>query len=114
MEKFGSAKTLLARLKNAAAPFLGGKPAELADIWIESLLPGGKTPWSQVDDPELLRLYIALASPPGAWFYCGGEAAQLGIGVVNWVNIALPHSVLNLGNAPRVCLVANVRRPAAT
>lgn len=106
------AKNFLTRLSAAAAPFLSGAPAEFGAVWIDRLKPEGKTVWSRIDDPEMLRLHVCLAAPPGAWFYCGGEAQQLGVGIVNYVNVAALHSRVNFGNAPCTHLVANVRRPA--
>ena len=110
--KFGSAVNFLQRLKQTAAPFLGGKPADLGSVWIERLMPNGHTPWSQEDEPELIRLHIALTTNPHAFLYCGGEGVNLGIGVVNYVNAQALTSAANFGTAPRDHLVVNVRRPS--
>lgn len=108
------ANTFLTRFKQAAAPFLGGKPAELGATWIERLRPNGKTPWTVIDEPDWLRIHVCLSGPPGAWLYCGGEAlngAGMMPGSVVYVNVSALHSAVNFGNAPRIHLVANVRRP---
>ena len=105
------ASTFLKRLSNDAAPFMGGLPADLGAVWIDRLRPNGKTPWTQIDDPDWLQFRIALFSPPGAWFYVGGEALVLGVGTINYINTAALHSRVNFSNAPCVHLVANVRRP---
>lgn len=104
--------TFLTKLSNAAAPFLNNRPAEFAGVWLDRLKPNGKTNWGQTDEPDLLRVHICLAGPPNALFYCGGEAAVLGVGVVNYINVGALHSRVNFGNAPAIHMVANVRRPA--
>jgi hypothetical protein len=108
------ANTFLTRFKQAAAPFLGGHPATLGATWIERLRPNGKTPWTVIDEPDWLRIHVCLAGPPGAWLYCGGESVNgtlLMPGAVMYINTAALHSAVNFGNAPRIHLVANVRRP---
>lgn len=109
--KFGSAVNFLTRLKSAAAPFLGGKPADLGAVWIERLMPGAHTPWTQIDEPELITLHIALATNPAAWLYCGGESVNCGVGVINYINVQAAHTAINFGSSPRDHLVINVRRP---
>ncbi len=110
--KFGSAVNLLTRLKSAAAPFLGGKPADIMRAYVERLMPGAHTPWLQELEPDWLTLHIALATNPEAWLYCGGAAANLGVGIVNFVNTQASFSALNFGSSPRDHLVVHVRRPA--
>ena len=112
LEKFASAKALILRLASAAAPFMGGAPAKVRTASIVNLPPNAHTEWSQTDDPETLLFQVALTNPPGAWLYCGGEAAQLGVGVVNYVNTAALHCSVNLSDCPRYHLVARVERPS--
>lgn len=110
-KKFGSALTLLARFRSQAAAFMEGKPADLAAAWVEVLQPEGSTPWTRNDDPEFLQFRICLASPPGAFLFCGDQKEVIGVGIINLINTAMLCSSVNAGTAPRIHLVINVRRP---
>lgn len=111
LAKWASARSFLQRLRNEAAPFLNGLPAELGRAWIESLLPGRSTPWRSEDQSDWLTLRVCLATPPGGWLYCNGEAMVLQPGIVAYVNVQAPTSSLNLGPSPRLHLCCEVRRP---
>ena len=113
LTKFASARGVLHRLANEAAVLTGGATLTLTDAYIELMLPNSQTAWSQDDDTEHLMLQCALTNPPGAWLYCGGDAVQLAVGVVNYVNVAAMHCAANFSDSPRIHLVARVERPAA-
>ena len=114
LKEWASARKLLARLKNEAAPFLNGKPAILGKVLIVSLKPGAFTPW-QIDDSEYgqdhLRLYINLIPSPMAFLYSGGEMSNPAVGSVTYFNTSVLHSEINLGPCARVSMVIDVKRP---
>ena len=114
LKEWASARKLLARLKNEAAPFLNGKPAVLGKAMIVSLKPGAFTPW-RYDDSDYaqdhLRLYINLIPTPQAYIYSGGETANPPVGSVTFFNTQVLHSEINLGPCNRVSLIVDVKRP---
>lgn len=114
LREWASARKLLARLKNEAAPFLNGKPATLGKAMVTRLKPGSHTPWS-FDDSDYgsdhLRLHICLIPSPMAFLYSGGEMANPAVGVVTYFNTQVLHSEVNIGPCSRVALVVDVKRP---
>ncbi len=114
LNEWKSAKALLTRVKNAAAPFFGGVPAELGGVYLDTLRPGESVPWA-ADESEYRRDYhdivVCILPSPGAWVYCGGESAVLPWGQVTAINRAAMTSEVNFGPSSRTNLVIGVKRP---
>jgi hypothetical protein len=110
-KSWAAMNSFLTRLGNESARFLGGRPAVFERAYVEQLRPDGRTPWTQQDDPDLLEVRVALATPLNAPIYCGGEGSTLPASTVAYVNAQALHSSVNFGNFPRLHLVSHVRKP---
>ena len=115
LKEWKSGRAVLQHLRNAAAPFLGGKPAVLGKCMVVSLKPGSHTDWQRSDDEytqEHFRLHIGMVPSPLAMVYSGGEGLNIMVGQVVAVDQQQLHSEINIGSVARVNLVCDVRRPA--
>jgi len=54
------------------------------------------------------RFHVPIQSEPGVRFQCGDECIEMTPGEVWWANIALPHSVVNQSQTPRVQLLVDL------
>jgi hypothetical protein len=108
-----SARALLTRIKNAAAPFTDGEPPELGNVTIETLAPGDYQPW-HADESDYRRefheLRVCIIPSPGGWTYCAGEAMVLPWGQVVAVNRAAASCEVNFGPTSRTHLIVDIRR----
>ena len=98
------------------APFMDGKTPELGAAALVRLKAGGLVEWAKDEGPyaEAHRsLYLPIVPSPGAWVYCGGEAAVLPVGQLTFVNRRMLYSAINLGDHPVITLVCDVRAPDA-
>lgn len=114
LKEWKTARAVLNKLRNEAAPFLGGKPATLGKAMIVSLKPGSFTQWQWSDDEYSqahFRLHVCMIPSPMAYVFAGGEAGNLIVGNVTYVNTQSLHSEINLGPCARVHLVVDVRKP---
>lgn len=107
---WASAKSLLIRVKNESAAFLG-KPAEITACWIDRLQPKTTRSWSTFDGDDL-RIQVTLSPSDGACIYCGGASATLPVGQVTWIDHHQPWCEANFGQVAQLSLVLHVRRPA--
>ena len=117
LKEWKSAREVLERLRNAVAPFLGGKPAVLGKAMVASLKPGGWTDWAHSDDEYAqghLRLYVNMIPSPLAFIYSGGEAQNPLVGQITLFEQQALHSEINLGAVARVSLIVDVKRPVAS
>lgn len=116
LKDFKSARSLLLKIANLVAPMNGGQPGELGKAMIVSLPPGGWVDW-HVDEGAYAeahhRFHVCLVPSPGAMLYVGGEAVNLPVGMLNYVNNRVPHSAYNVGPVSRIHLIADIRRPDA-
>lgn len=113
-KEWKSATALLARLRNEAAPFFGGRPAQIDRAFVERLKVNVITEWIADETAfaeEHVRVMICLVPSPGAWVYCGGENAVLPVGQIVAVNIRAMTSHANFGPCPTLRLCLDVRRP---
>ena len=110
LKRWKTAATFIERLKAEGAPFIGDNP-EVGPIWIERLNGDTATPWTKYENPDWLRIEVALTATPLAWLYCGGDGAVIPVGQVCYVNHQAPTSAVNFGNRARIHLIAHVRRP---
>ena len=113
LKEWKSARTLLARYKALAVPFLGS-PAEFGKVWIEVLPGGAGTPWTIEEDDYAqahIRTRVCLVPTPGAWSFSGLERVILGVGLVNVIEHRTLCSEINLSEYPRTHLVVDVVRP---
>ncbi len=110
LAEWKTAKTLLSRLRVAAAPLVGGKTAELGQAALVRLKPGGHIEWG-CDETDYLALHLAVVPSPGAWVYSGGESAVLPVGQLTFVNHRVLYSAVNFGDHPVIHLVVDVREP---
>jgi hypothetical protein len=114
MKEWKTARGLLTRFKNAAAPLLNGQPAVLGKAWIETLPGNCGTPWLLEEDDYAqahIRTRTALIITPENYSMSGVDRISLGVGVVNVVEHRVLHSEINLGPHPRTHLIVDVRRP---
>lgn len=89
---------------------------DLGCISMEMLDPGAATAWASESGAyaeRWTRAHLALRTNPGAWFYCGGEAAHMQVGFINAVNMLALASQVNFGEFPRVHLVIDFRKKDA-
>ena len=113
VEEWASAKALLTRMRNASAPFFGGRPAVLGDVWVEAIDADEQQPWMRMAKNEWMRIQTTLAPSPGYMLYCGGEATGVPVGQIVYVDHASPFCQANFGEIRHLNLVAHVRRPDA-
>lgn len=114
LKDWKTARAVLMRLKNEAAPFLGGKPAVLGKAMVVSLKPSSWTDWEFSDDEYSLahiRLHICMVPSPLAFVYSGGAGLNLPVGQVFAVDQQALHSEINLGPCARVHIVVDIRKP---
>lgn len=114
IEKWPELKNMV-RLLNRPADRLVGKVA-LGCISLEQLDPGAVIPWAAESGPyaeRWTRAHLALRTNPGAWCYCGAEAAHMEIGFINAVNMQALSSAVNFGEFPRVHLIIDFRKKDA-
>lgn len=111
LKRWKAVTPFVTRLRNAAAPLLGNRPAELGRVWIEALQPHGHTPWTEDAQGEFLHVRLCLSTPLNSFLYCGGESTVLLVGSLAYLNTAALHSWVNLGDWPAIHLCADVRRP---
>lgn len=113
-KEWKSASALLGRIRNEAAPFFGGKPAQVDRAFIERQKVDVLTPWF-ADETEFaeehVRVMICLVPSPGAWIYCGGENMVLPVGQLVLANVRVDTSYANFGPCATMRLCLDVRRP---
>lgn len=113
LKEWRSARALLQRLRNEAAPFLGGKPAVLGRAFIVSLKPQAFTDWQRHEDAyslEHMRLIVPMIPSPGYTVFSGGVGLNPPVGQVTFVDVQNLHSEINLGLCACANLVVDVRR----
>ncbi len=114
LKEWKSARNLLSRIKNAAAPFLKGQPAVLGKVMIVQLKPHGVVDW-HVDEGEYAaahyRTHLCLIPSPGAFVYSGPEMANLPVGQLTFFENRVLHCATNFGDFARTHLIVDVRRP---
>ena len=114
LREWKSARALLSRIRNAAAPLLEGRVPDLGRAWVEIVPPLSGTPWNAESDDYAdahHRTRTCLIGGPGAMSYCGQAAANLLPGIVNFVDLRALSSETNTGEYPRVHLVVDVKIP---
>ena len=114
MKEWKAARIILKKIREGAAPLLGGKVAVLGKAMVVSLKAGGHVDW-HVDEGEYaeayLRTHTCLVPSPAAWLYSGGEAQAINVGWLHFFNNRVKHSAINMGAVARVHLIVDVRRP---
>lgn len=114
LKDWGSARKIMARLKNEASPYLGGRQGVLGKVFIKLLKPHSWTPW-EVDDSAYTQAHVrtmtCLIPNPFAMVYSGVQGSNLMVGQVTVVGQQDPHSELNLGTNAVAWLVADLERP---
>ena len=114
LQEWRSAKALLTRIRNAAAPFFANQAPRLGRAWVEVLGPLAGTAWTceagEYADSHL-RTRICLIPSPGAVSLAGGASAALQVGWAHVYDPRLLASEVNFGEHARVHLVVDVRRP---
>lgn len=114
LKEWKSATALLARLRNEAAPYFGGNPAQIDGAFIERIKTGVVTAW-RADESEYaeehVRAMICLVPSPGAWVYCGGESVVPMVGQIVLVNVLAQTTCANFGPCATIRLCLDVRRP---
>ena len=111
LAEWKSAKALLARIRVAAAPFMGDRTPDLGQAAVVRLKPGGFIEWSREEAGTSLHLPIVPC--PGAWVYAGGEASVLPVGQLTYVNRRVPWSAVNFGEHSVIHLIVDVSVPDA-
>jgi hypothetical protein len=114
LEEWKSAKNLLTKVSNAAAPFLNGKPAVINMAQIFTLVPNEREDWQYIQ-PEGIRAYLPLLPSPGAMLFCGIEGCNPPVGQLTVIaSPSLPFSILNLGPVAATWLVLDAAFPTET
>lgn len=114
LKEWASARKLLQRMKNEAAPYLGGKAAVLGKASVLVMKPQAFTQWRVDDDPYTaahIRTMTCLVPSPLALIYSGGAAANLAVGTVTVVGQHMLHSMVNLGVNAACYLIVDLCRP---
>lgn len=105
-----SAKNLLSKVRNAAAPLLGGKPAVLENAAVVSLGVGKWLSWKMPDPGGPWGVMTMLPSP-GASLISGVVNHQPPVGQLTLLSRDLPFSAVNVGPVPYVFLWLEARMP---
>lgn len=113
LSEWKAAKTLLAKIRNGATKFLGGKPAELGCVELQRFRPQNATPWRTDEDNGCFRLHLCIIPSPGLWVMSGVERAILPVGNLNLVEHTVLHCEVNFADHAAVHLVIDVKRPDA-
>lgn len=103
----------LARIEQIGTAIVG--PVERGEVFFEMLDPGAALPWHEYIGPhsdEYWRLHLAIRTNPGCMMYAGVEAVNLLPGQIVRVATSVMSSAVNMGEWPRVHLVADWRRAA--
>lgn len=111
-----NAKSILARLRNGAAPFFAGAAPGLGRAWLEVLPPLSGMPWAaETGDyaENHVRTRTCLVPSPGAVSLAGGASVTLLVGAVTRYDMRLLASEVNFGEHARVHLIVDVKRPDA-
>jgi hypothetical protein len=106
-------RNVVERIRRIAVATVG--EIEFGRIFLELLPAGAVLPWERASGgyaEKFLRAHLALRSNPQAIMLSGIEGACLLPGNLTIVSRAMPCSAINLGQAPRVHLVADWRRKA--
>ena len=114
LKEWKSARTLLLKIRNQAAPFLSGKVPELGKVWIETLPPESATPWThEIGDyaDEHHRLRICLIPGVDCYSFCGEARVILNVGIVNLIDHKKMCSEANMGQFARTHLIVDIRKP---
>ena len=114
LREWKSARAVLSRIRNAAAPFFEGQTPLLGRAWIEVVPPLAGTPWGMEADDYAeahRRTRTCLIGGPGAMSYSGPAAANLLPGMVNLVDHRMLCSETNTGDFPRVHLIVDIKVP---
>lgn len=112
-QKWVELANMRSRLKRLGDALLG--EVEFGLIFLEMLDPGAVVPWQPCPgEPEWSRLHLVLRTNPGAALLSaepdGVQTASPAPGQVVGVNGRWWLSAVNLGSAPRVHLVVDLRR----
>lgn len=115
LKEWKSAKALLSRLRNAAAPFFAGQTPDLGKAWLEVLPPRSGTPWGSADEAyggAHARTRTCLIPSPGGVSFADGASATLQVG---WLHAHDPRALASEVNFDpvhaRVHLIVDIRRP---
>jgi hypothetical protein len=111
LSEWKSAKSLLSRVANAAAPLFGNQTPDLGAADLLRIRAGGVVPWAVREPTGWLSLALCIIPAPGAWLYAGGEAAVLPVGQLTLINRQALNSAVNLSNHPSITLVLDARTP---
>lgn len=107
-----SAKGLLTKVSNAAAPYLNGKPGKIVMAKVFTLVPNEREEWGKPQQ-EGVRAWLNLIPSPGAMLFSGIESANPPVGMLTVVNARPIFSAINLGDNAAVWLVVDVELPKA-
>ena len=114
LSEWKSAKALLSKVRNAAAPLLGGKAGVLGEAALVRLAPGGYMEWTCETSEYALahhRLHLCVVPAPGCCVLSGGESGVLPVGMLTYVNRSVLHSAVNFSDTPCIHLIVDVRAP---
>ncbi len=110
--KWVAMKNFLGRLKRKGEAIYG--PVDLGRVYLEMLDPGVKLPWSEGLTGSYIerysRFHLALRTSPAAIMLAGPEIGSPAMGWLTMVNVRVPSTAANFGEAPRVHLVVDVRK----
>lgn len=110
LKEWKSAKNLITKISNAAAPFLDGKPAKINTAYIYTLVPNEREEWGYLQ-PDGIRAYLPLLPSPNAMLFSGIEGANPPVGMLTVVNRAQPFSALNLGPVAATWMIVDAAIP---
>lgn len=108
--KWPELNNTLSRIEQIGMTIVG--PVERGRISFEMLDPGAALPWRRETDPyfaEYWRVHMAIRTNPGCILYAGAESVNLWPGQIVRVGQSTPQSAQNLGDWPRIHLVADFR-----
>lgn len=107
-----SAKALLSKVRNAAAPFMKGKPAVLESANIISIGVDKALSWKK-PDPGGPWAMLTLLPSPGAVLISGTEMHLPPVGQLTLISRDSFFSIVNTGPVPVVFLNVEARMPDA-
>lgn len=114
LKAWKSARTLLSKIRNGAAPFFDGRVPELGRVWVETLPPDTCSPWEREEGEYAeshIRTRLCIVPAVDAYTCCGPERLVIPPSLIHVVDHRKFCSEMNLGQNARTHLIVDLKVP---